>query len=101
MPFARHVLELNPSLGTIGLLPCAYDWTDKDERAHSYTRPTHNSKLGLYWNLVAMANASIRMCGKVAAPSWWQGGRDASHEEDAIRYRSKLEDFFDDVRAAS
>lgn len=97
MPFARRILESNPGFGTIGLVPCAFDWTNMDEWSRNYTH--QDSKTNLYRNLIARASESVRMGGKLASLLWWQGGKDASDFEDANGYKDKLENFFKDVRA--
>lgn len=38
MPFARYILELDPGFGTIGFVPCAYDWTNMREWARNSTK---------------------------------------------------------------
>lgn len=99
MPFARHILELNANFGTLGLVPCAFDWTNMDEWSKNYTSRTLGSKPNLFRNLIGRANAAVRMGGEVAALFWWQGGKDASNYNDAIHYEEKLRNFFKDVRA--
>ncbi|KAK4752735.1 hypothetical protein SAY87_021533 [Trapa incisa] len=58
MPFAKRILELEPSFGTIDLVPCAFGGTSMDDWSHNYTQ--RNFPSNLYWNLIFRTKAYER-----------------------------------------
>lgn len=90
MPFANSVLNRDPSLGSIGLVPCAVGGTNISQ----WERGTF-----LYNQLIKRACASVEGGGIIRAILWFQGESDTNFLEDAIDYKSNLERFLTDVRA--
>lgn len=90
MAFANSILERDPSIGTIGLVPCAVGGTNITEWSHGS---------GLYNQMVRRAEAAARGGGKVWGILWYQGESDTLSSEDATLYRTRLEKFFTDVRS--
>ncbi|OWM73156.1 probable carbohydrate esterase At4g34215 [Punica granatum] len=86
MPFAKGILERNPSYGTIGLVPCS-----------SISRWQRGRYV--YGNLTARAEAAVKNGGKIEALLWWQGGADSDNINKAHKYKEDLTKFFQDIRA--
>ncbi|XP_049350970.1 probable carbohydrate esterase At4g34215 [Solanum verrucosum] len=89
MPFANTVLKKDPSIGVIGLVPCAVGGTSITEWAPGGF---------LYKNMIKRTKAATRGGGKIRALLWFQGESDAKTLEDAKMYKVRLERFFKNVR---
>ncbi|KAL7116987.1 hypothetical protein ACP275_03G042300 [Erythranthe tilingii] len=93
MPFANSVLKKDPSIGVIGLVPCAVGGTTIDQWSKGQN---------LYDQLIKRAQAAVRGGGggggKIRALLWFQGEEDAETAEGAQSYKAKLDKFFTDVR---
>ncbi|OWM73158.1 hypothetical protein CDL15_Pgr001272 [Punica granatum] len=90
MPFAKGILERNPSYGTIGLVPCALDGSSISR----WQRGRY-----VYGNLTTRAEAAVKSGGKMEALLWWQGGADSDNIDKARKYKEDLTKFFQDIRA--
>ncbi|XP_059454897.1 probable carbohydrate esterase At4g34215 [Corylus avellana] len=89
MPFANAILAAkDPSLRSIGLVPCAIGGT----RIIEWSRGTR-----LYRRLVDRAKASLTCGGKIRALLWYQGESDTSRHDSKL-YKVRLEKFFNDLR---
>ena len=88
MPFANAILAKKPSLGSIGLVPCAIGGT----RIIEWSRGTT-----LYRRLVDRAKASLTCGGKIRALLWYQGESDTSRHDSKL-YKVRLEKFLNDLR---
>ncbi|CAA2962325.1 Hypothetical predicted protein [Olea europaea subsp. europaea] len=89
MSFANSVLERDPCLGVIGLVPCASGGTNITEwKRGSY----------LYNRLLKRAYAALRDGGKIRAILWYQGESDSADETRAKMYKKRLIEFFLDIR---
>ncbi|XP_058222418.1 probable carbohydrate esterase At4g34215 [Rhododendron vialii] len=90
MSFANSVLARDPSLGVVGLVPCAYGGTKISQWGQGSF---------LYDQLVSRARAAVRGGGgKIQAMLWYQGESDAVLSEDAELYKGRLQKFFQDLR---
>lgn len=89
MPFANTVLKKDPSIGVIGLVPCAVGGTSITEWAPGGF---------LYKNMIKRTKAATRGGGKIRALLWFQGESDTKTLEDAKMYKVRLERFFKHVR---
>ncbi|XAR61927.1 hypothetical protein NMG60_11016481 [Bertholletia excelsa] len=89
MAFANSVLEKDPSLGVIGLVPCAIGGTNISQ----WVRGSF-----LYNQTVQRAAAAVQSGGMIRAVLWYQGESDAENWEDADHYKGRLEKFFTDLR---
>ncbi|KAL2512615.1 protein of unknown function (DUF303) [Abeliophyllum distichum] len=90
MAFANSVLEKDPSLGVIGLVPCAVGGTNISEWRRGSV---------LYNQLIRRANAALQGGGVIRALLWYQGESDTAIHKDAELYKRRLVKFFDDVRS--
>ncbi|XP_022871715.1 probable carbohydrate esterase At4g34215 [Olea europaea var. sylvestris] len=89
MSFVNSVLERDPCLGVIGLLPCASGGTNITEWKQGSD---------LYNRLLKKANAALRDGGKIRAIPWYQGESDSADETRAKMYKKRLIEFFFDIR---
>ncbi|KAI3758861.1 hypothetical protein L6452_06433 [Arctium lappa] len=93
MSFANRVLEIDPRLGPIGLVPCAVGGP----------RGTKISEWGkggfLYNQLVTRAKAARSGGGSILAVLWYQGESDTVNEVDAKNYKRRLANLFNNLRA--
>ncbi|OIT28683.1 PREDICTED: probable carbohydrate esterase At4g34215 [Nicotiana attenuata] len=89
MPFANTVLKRDPSVGVIGLVPCAVGGTSITEWAPGGF---------LYKQMIRRTKAATRCGGRVRALLWYQGESDTKTLEDAKMYKRRLESFFKHVR---
>lgn len=93
MSFANRVLEVDPRLGPIGLVPCAIGGP----------RGTKISDWGkggfLYNQLVTRATAARSGGGSILAVLWFQGESDTVNEVDAKKYKGRLANLFNNLRA--
>lgn len=91
MPFANELLaKAGPSIGTIGLVPCAIGGSHLREWVKGTDR---------YTKLVERMKRSEEHGGKVKGFFWYQGESDAAVEEEAKSYERELSKFFTDLRA--
>lgn len=90
MAFANSVLYRDPSMGSIGLVPCAIGGTNISQWARG---------TDLYNRLVRRASAAVQGSGIIRALLWYQGESDTNSYDDAKCYKSRLERFFKYVRA--
>ncbi|PKI52341.1 hypothetical protein CRG98_027267 [Punica granatum] len=87
MPFAHKLLQLNPDLGIIGLIPCARD----ESTIQSWVEGETNGRL------VERATAAERFGAEISGLLWWQGGADAKSRSGAEAYHSYQSRFFEQV----
>ncbi|CAI9757897.1 unnamed protein product [Fraxinus pennsylvanica] len=90
LAFANSLLGRNPSLGLIGLVPCAVGATSIDE----WKRGSF-----LYNQLLKRAEAALQDGGQIRALLWYQGENDTVNKLDAELYKMRLKEFFIDIRA--
>ncbi|XP_075487832.1 putative carbohydrate esterase At4g34215 [Primulina tabacum] len=90
IPFANALLEWDPCIGTIGLVPCAHGETFLSD--WSKGTPDYNQ-------LVMRANASSEAGGRIRAMLWYQGENDSLTRQNAQLYGGRLEKFITDFRA--
>ncbi|CAI9786449.1 unnamed protein product [Fraxinus pennsylvanica] len=90
MAFANSVLAKDPSLGVIGLVPCAIGGTNISEWRRGSV---------LYNKLIQRANAALQGGGIIRALLWYQGESDTVIHKDAELYKGRLDRFFDDLRS--
>ncbi|KAI4366470.1 hypothetical protein MLD38_022344 [Melastoma candidum] len=89
MAFAHKLLNDEPRIGIIGLVPCAFGGS----------KITHWLRGGrLYTQMIKRAEASVRLGGRIRGLLWFQGGADTDKQDDADCYRCFLLKFFTDVR---
>ncbi|XP_060167441.1 probable carbohydrate esterase At4g34215 [Lycium barbarum] len=89
MPFANTVLKKDPSIGVIGLVPCAVGGTTITEWAPGGF---------LYKQMIKRTKVATRCGGTIRAMLWYQGESDTTTLEDAKMYKVRLERFFKHVR---
>ncbi|XP_057768563.1 probable carbohydrate esterase At4g34215 [Salvia miltiorrhiza] len=88
MAFANTLLKRDPTIGTIGLVPCAVGMTGiSDWRRGSC----------LYARLMSRARAALREGGALRGMLWYQGENDINVST-AGMYEDRLRTFFNDVR---
>lgn len=91
MAFAKAMLERDPNLGVIGLVPCAIGGTRISEWARGSA---------LYGQLMRRAEAALQSTGgTIRALLWYQGESDTVTHEEAKLYKIRLERFFTHVRS--
>lgn len=90
MAFAKAMLERDPSLGVIGLVPCAIGGT----RISEWGRGS-----ALYAQLMRRTEAALQGGGTIRALLWYQGESDTVTHQEAKLYKIRLERFFVHVRA--
>ncbi|MED6218581.1 hypothetical protein PIB30_027919 [Stylosanthes scabra] len=92
MAFANRILEKQPGMGLIGLVPCAIGGTNISEWERGKV---------LYTRMMKRVKASLQLQGGggVEALLWYQGESDTLLLSDAKSYRRRLRKFFSDLRA--
>ncbi|KAF8404958.1 hypothetical protein HHK36_009853 [Tetracentron sinense] len=90
MAFANAVIDMDSSIGVVGLVPCAIGGTKISEWARG-TR--------LYNELVRRAELSLKEGGTIRAILWYQGESDTVSREDAESYKGNMEKLVLDLRA--
>ncbi|KAL3514442.1 hypothetical protein ACH5RR_027159 [Cinchona calisaya] len=90
MAFANSVLYRDPSIGRVGLVPCAIGGTNISQWARG---------TDLYNQLIWRTKAALKRGGIIRALLWYQGESDTKSYDDAKCYKSNLERFFTNVRA--
>lgn len=93
MVFANWLLDKDPSLGVVALVPCAVGGT-RGTKISEWARGTY-----LYNQLVRRAGAALRGGGTIRALLWYQGESDTVNRTDAELYKGRLEKFFVNLRA--
>ncbi|XP_023746656.1 probable carbohydrate esterase At4g34215 isoform X1 [Lactuca sativa] len=89
MAFANYLLRKNPSIGVVGLVPCAIGGTNISE----WVRGGY-----LYKQMMRRAAAAVAGGGTIRGLLWYQGESDTLTLEDAEAYKNRLRRFFFDVR---
>ncbi|XP_022865938.1 probable carbohydrate esterase At4g34215 [Olea europaea var. sylvestris] len=89
LAFANSLLGRNPSIGVIGLVPCAFGGS-------SIEQWKRGSKL--YNRLIKRAEAALLDGGQIRALLWYQGENDTINKSDAELYKMRSEEFFIDIR---
>ncbi|KAF5198528.1 putative carbohydrate esterase [Thalictrum thalictroides] len=89
MAFANSIREIDPRIGTIGLVPCAIGGTNISEWHHG---------MSLYNNLVNRAKAALKQGGTIRAILWYQGESDTISRTDADSYGLNLKKLMLDLR---
>lgn len=89
MSFAHTVLRKDPTVGAIGLVPCAVGGTNIRKWARGGF---------LYSRLIRRSEAAARGGARIRALLWYQGESDTVSVEEARKYRDRLRKFFMDVR---
>lgn len=90
MAFANSLLQLDSSIGVVGLVPCAIGGTNITE----WARGGH-----LYNQLIQRAEAALESGGVIKGLLWYQGESDTVNREDAELFKRRSETFFDHVRS--
>lgn len=90
MSFANTLLAKDPSLGVIGLVPCAVGGTMIGEWARGNK---------LYNDMIARTRAALKEGGRLRGLMWFQGESDTKDMLDAESYKTNYEQFISDVRA--
>lgn len=93
MVFANQLLDKDPDLGVVGLVPCAVGGR-QGTTISEWARGTF-----LYNQLVRRARAALQGGGTIRALLWYQGESDTVDRAGAELYKGRLEKFFVDVRA--
>ncbi|KAK6792443.1 hypothetical protein RDI58_011524 [Solanum bulbocastanum] len=88
MSFANSVLKRDPSIGVIGLVPCAIGGTNISEWARGGV---------LYNHMIRRTEAALQGGGQLQALLWYQGESDTETLEDAKLYRFRLKRLFKNV----
>nr|XP_043616697.1 probable carbohydrate esterase At4g34215 [Erigeron canadensis] len=93
MAFANRVLKKNPGLGPLGLVPCAVGGP-------------HGTKISewgrgsfLYKQLLRRARVARRGGGSIRGVLWYQGESDTVNVLDAKKYKRRLVNLFQNLRA--
>lgn len=89
MPFANSILKREPTIGVIGLVPCAVGNTNISQWRRGSC---------LYDRLLTRVRAALLQGGVLRGMLWYQGENDVN-PYDANLYKGRLEDFFTDVRS--
>ncbi|XP_012068286.1 probable carbohydrate esterase At4g34215 [Jatropha curcas] len=90
MAFANAILTEDPTIGVLGLVPCAIGGTNISQWAKGGF---------LYEQLVRRTQVALRSGGALRAMLWYQGESDTINREDADSYKSRLEKFFLELRS--
>ncbi|XP_058070110.1 probable carbohydrate esterase At4g34215 [Magnolia sinica] len=90
MPFANALRAHRPTIGIVGLVPCAVGGTAIKE----WERGSH-----LYENMVRRAKESVKGGGEIRALLWYQGESDTGSQHAAESYKSHMEKLIQDVRS--
>lgn len=91
MAFAKSILNKDPNLGIIGLVPCAVGGTRLSEWGRGSV---------LYNQLLRRAEAAVQGGGggRIRAMLWYQGESDTVTQEEAELYKLRLKRFFTHIR---
>ncbi|XP_065882013.1 probable carbohydrate esterase At4g34215 [Euphorbia lathyris] len=89
MAFANAILTKEPTIGAVGLVPCAIGGTNISQWAKGGF---------LYEQLIRRTKAAEKSGGVVRAMLWYQGESDTIFEEDADAYKERLIKFFKEIR---
>ncbi|KAH6758911.1 hypothetical protein C2S51_019146 [Perilla frutescens var. frutescens] len=89
MSFANTVLAKDPSIGVIGLVPCAVGGTTLGEWSRGRK---------LYNDTIERTKAALKDGGAPRALLWFQGESDTSNLENAKSYNTHFEQFIAHVR---
>lgn len=90
MPFANAVLAKDPSIGVIGLIPCAVGGTKIVE---------WKKGMKLYNDMIERTQAAIKDGGVLKGLLWFQGESDTTVKEEAMSYKTEFEKMIADIRA--
>ncbi|CAA0832653.1 Domain of unknown function (DUF303 [Striga hermonthica] len=91
MAFSNSVLEIDPGIGVVGLVPCAAGGTNITEWRRG--RPLYN-------RVLRRAQAALHGGGGlIRALLWYQGESDTGTHQDAELYKRRLEKFFQEIRS--
>lgn len=90
MAFANSLLQLDSSIGVVGLVPCAIGGTNITEWARGGR---------LYNQLIQRAEAALESGGVIKGLLWYQGESDTVNQEDVELFKRRSETFFDRVRS--
>ncbi|KAJ8541387.1 hypothetical protein K7X08_002203 [Anisodus acutangulus] len=88
MSFANSILKRDPSIGVIGMVPCAIGGTNISEWARGGV---------LYNHMIRRTEAALQGGGKLQALLWYQGESDTETLEDAKLYKFRLKRLFKNV----
>ncbi|XP_071733293.1 probable carbohydrate esterase At4g34215 [Rutidosis leptorrhynchoides] len=89
MAFANSLLRKAPRIGVVGLVPCAIGGTNISQWARGGE---------LYNQMMRRAAVAVNGGGIIRGLLWYQGESDTLTLEDAKAYKSRLHQFFMDVR---
>ncbi|XP_071731415.1 probable carbohydrate esterase At4g34215 [Rutidosis leptorrhynchoides] len=93
MSFANRVLQKNPKLGPLGLVPCAVGGL-------MGTKISEWAKGGfLYKQLLRRARMARKTGGSIQGILWFQGESDTVNVMDAKMYKRRLVNLFNNLRA--
>ncbi|KAI3876016.1 hypothetical protein MKX03_026252 [Papaver bracteatum] len=84
MSFANTIRDLDPSIGIVGLVPCAVGGY------HGTKISEWEQGTSLYNQLIERTKSSVKKGGKIRAILWFQGESDTVTSEDAEMYSKKL-----------
>ncbi|GER36264.1 hypothetical protein STAS_12594 [Striga asiatica] len=91
MAFSNWVLERDPGIGVVGLVPCAAGGTNITEWKRGSP---------LYNRLMQRVQAALHGGGGlIRALLWYQGESDTGTHRDAELYKRRLEKFFQEIRS--
>ncbi|KAG6400319.1 hypothetical protein SASPL_137145 [Salvia splendens] len=90
MSFANTMLAKDPTIGVIGLVPCAVGGTKIEEWAKG---------MKLYNDMIDRTKAALKDGGALRALLWYQGESDTKFLQDTEAYKANFEKFITDVRA--
>lgn len=90
MSFANTLLAKDPTIGVIGLVPCAIGGTKIDEWAKG---------MKYYNDMIDRTKAAIKDGGVLRALLWYQGESDTGSLQDVESYKAKFEKLIADVQA--
>lgn len=93
MAFANRVLQRDPGLGPLGLVPCAVGGR-MGTKISEWGRGSF-----LYKQLLRRARFAQRGGGSIRAILWFQGESDTVNIEDATMYKRRLVNLFNSLRA--
>ncbi|WCJ35490.1 hypothetical protein M5689_016745 [Euphorbia peplus] len=89
MAFANAILTKDPTIGTLGLVPCAIGGTNISQWGKGGF---------LYEQLLRRTEAAVNGGGVIRGMLWYQGESDTMVEDDAHAYRGRLIKFFQEIR---
>ncbi|WCJ35488.1 hypothetical protein M5689_016743 [Euphorbia peplus] len=89
MVFANAILGKDPTVGVVGLVPCAIGGTNISQWAKGGF---------LYGELVRRTEAALKSGGVIRGMLWYQGESDTKVEEETQFYKGRLREFFEDFR---